>query len=114
MARGNPVHGFKNKLVGTLSGAAAGGAIGFVAPQTSHVAGMAAAGMAASATGQELGSTATAAMEKGIENVTLDDVNVDATTTAAGTTAGTIVEGAIIGTSEKAAPVIKEKIEEKL
>ncbi|NMR28059.1 RHS repeat-associated core domain-containing protein [Pseudoalteromonas sp. NEC-BIFX-2020_015] len=64
--------GFKNKLVGTLSGAAAGAAVGFVAPQTSHVAGMAVAGMAASATGQAIGSTATAAMEKGIENVTLD------------------------------------------
>lgn len=76
--------GFKNKLIGTLSGAAAGAAVGFVAPQTSHVAGMAIAGMAASATGQAIGSTATAAMEKGIENVTLDDVNVDATTTVAG------------------------------
>ena len=76
--------GFKNTVVGTLSGAVAGGAVGFVAPQTSHVVGMAVAGMTASAAGQAIGSTTTAAMEKGIENVSLSDVKVDATTTVAG------------------------------
>lgn len=76
--------GFKNKLVGTLSGAVAGGAVGFVAPQTSHVAGMAVAGMTASAAGQAIGSTTTVAMEKGVENVSLSDVKVDAFTTVSG------------------------------
>src|SRR5690606_28019593 len=38
----------------------------------------------ASAAGQAIGSTATAAMDKGVENVTLGDVKVDATTTVAG------------------------------
>jgi uncharacterized protein RhaS with RHS repeats len=76
--------GFKNKIVGTLSGVVAGAAVGIVAPQTSHFAGMAVAGMAASATGQAIGSTATVALENGIENVSLSDVKVDATTTFAG------------------------------
>ena len=139
--------GIKNKLVGTLSGLAAGAAVGFVAPQTSHLVGMAVAGMAASASGQAIGSTATAAMEKGIENVGLSDVKVDPVTTVAGglgagtggfiakqvanstmkpivgqtlqqagapTTTGivvgAVVEGAIIGGSEKAAPIIADKL----
>ena len=111
---------------------------------------MAVAEMAASATGQAVGSAATAAMDKGIENVSLSDVKVDATTTvagglgagggsvvakgvanmtmkpivgqtlkqagtptAAGTAAGAVVEGAIIGASEKVAPVIKLKLRKK-
>ncbi|GFE89473.1 RHS repeat domain-containing protein [Steroidobacter agaridevorans] len=145
--------GFKEKLVGTLAGAAAGGLVGLVAPHTAHFVGMAAAGAVASAAGQALGSTTTAAMEKGLENVELSDVKVSATTTAAGAlgagvggvvgkgiasmttrgvigqslelagtpttagvAAGTVVEGAVIGVAESAAPAIddmaKKTIEE--
>jgi hypothetical protein len=81
--------GFTNTVVGVVSGA-----VGFVAPQTSHAAGMAAAGMVASAAGQALGSTTTAAIEKGVENVSLSDVKVDAVTTVAGGL-GTGVGGAV-------------------
>ncbi|MDB9999123.1 hypothetical protein OAE16_01630 [Porticoccaceae bacterium] len=139
----------KEKIIGTVSGAVAGGAVGFVAPQTSHVAGLAAAGAVASATGQAIGSTTNAAIEKGVANVELSDVNVDIGTTIAGgigagaggvvakgvasmtakpivgvalekagtptvtgLAAGAIAEGAIIGGSEKAAPIIEEKVED--
>jgi len=67
-----------------VSGGLAGAAVGFVAPQTSHLAGMAAAGMVASAAGQVTGSAMSAANEKGIGNVTLSDIKVDAVTTIAG------------------------------
>jgi RHS repeat-associated protein len=81
--------GFTNTAVGMVSGAIAGGAVGFVAPQTSHIAGMAAAGMVASVAGQAIGSTTTAAIEKGVENISMSDVKVDlATTVAAGLGAG--------------------------
>ena len=76
--------GFTNTAVGVVSGLVAGAAVGLVAPQTSHFAGMAAAGMTASAAGQVVGSTSTAAIAKGIENVSLSDVKIDATTTVMG------------------------------
>jgi len=74
----------REKIIGSLSGAIAGGVVGFAAPQTSHLVGLAAAGAIASATGQAIGSTANAAIDKGVENVTFSDVKVDAVSTAAG------------------------------
>lgn len=76
--------GFKSTVIGTLAGAAAGAAVGAVAPQTSHVVGLAAAGAVASAGGQAVGSVASAAVEKGVTNVTTADVKVDPVTTVLG------------------------------
>lgn len=75
---------FREKAVGMVTGALAGAAVGFVAPQTSHLAGMAAAGAVASMAGQASGSVSNAALDKGVANVSISDVKVDATTTALG------------------------------
>jgi RHS repeat-associated protein len=82
--------GFKNTIVGVVSGGLAGAAVGAIAPQTSHLAGgaagavMAGAGAVASGLGQATGSLSTAAMDKGLAGVTLGDVKIDPVTTAAG------------------------------
>ena len=73
-----------DRVIGTVSGAIAGGAVGFVAPQTSNAVGLAVAGGLASAGGQATGSAMTAAMKKGIANVTREDIKVSPVTTALG------------------------------
>lgn len=75
--------GFINTAVGVVSGAVAGAVTGAVLPQASHAAGMAAAGMVASAAGQALGSTTTVALETG-KLPSLSDVKIDSVTTVAG------------------------------
>ena len=76
--------GFTATVIGTVAGAVVGGAVGAVAPQTSHFAGLAAAGAIASAGGQAVGSVATAAVEKGVANVSTADIKVDPVTTVLG------------------------------
>lgn len=82
-------------LTSTLAGAAAGGAVGAVNPFASSAVGMAAGGSVASVSGQAIGSVTNAAMDKGILNVSVSDIEVDPITTVAGAVGAGV--GGVVG-----------------